>query len=71
MADEVNRFIWPGPDLRPISHAAPGRFDYGSLPVDIFNALRREIVRLYDARHPGVTQRDDTTFPLDGAAVVS
>lgn len=27
IADEVNRFTWPGPDLRPISRATPGRFD--------------------------------------------
>jgi hypothetical protein len=57
MADEVNRFIWPGPDLRPISRAAPGRFHYGFLPVDLFNALRRRIVALYDARRLGVTRR--------------
>jgi hypothetical protein len=59
MADEVNRFIWPGPDLRPISRAAPGRFDYGFLPVDIFNTLRRKIVALYDARRLGVTRRSE------------
>jgi mRNA-degrading endonuclease toxin of MazEF toxin-antitoxin module len=59
MADEVNRFIWPGPDLRPISRAASGRFDYGFLPVDIFNALRRKIVALYGARRLGVTRRSE------------
>jgi hypothetical protein len=58
MADEVNRFVWPGPDLRPISRAAPGRFDYGFLPVDIFDALRRKIVALY-ARRLGITRRSE------------
>ncbi|HLY54251.1 MAG TPA: hypothetical protein VKS60_01765 [Stellaceae bacterium] len=28
---EVNEFIWPGPDLRPVSRGR-GRFDYGFLP---------------------------------------
>lgn len=59
MADEVNRFIWPGPDLRPISRAAPGRFDYGFLPVDIFNALRRKIVALYEAHRLRVVRRSE------------
>jgi hypothetical protein len=59
MANEVNRFIWPGPDLRPISRATPNRFDYGFLPVDIFNALRRKIVALYDARRLRITRRSE------------
>jgi mRNA-degrading endonuclease toxin of MazEF toxin-antitoxin module len=59
MADEVNRFIWPGPDLRPISRADPGRFDYGFLPVDIFDALRRKIVALYNAHRLTVTRRSE------------
>lgn len=59
MADEVNRFTWPGPDLRPISRADPGRFDYGFLPVDIFDALRRKIVALYNARQLAVTPRSE------------
>ena len=29
---ELNRFVWPGPDLRPISRTAPGEFVYGVLP---------------------------------------
>ncbi len=59
MADEVNRFVWPGPDLRPVSRAAAGRFDYGFLPVDVFNALRRKIVALYNARRLAATRRSD------------
>lgn len=39
---EVNRFIWLGPDLRPLP-AAPGRFDYGTLPPDFFTTVRDRI----------------------------
>lgn len=40
VVSEVNRFIWPGPDLRPISRAEPGRFDYGPLPPSLFRQVR-------------------------------
>ena len=59
MADEVNRFIWPGPDLRTVSRAQPARFHYGFLPEDVFNALRRKIVALYRARRLAVTPRSE------------
>ena len=41
--DELNQFIWPGYDLRPI----PGRresFVYGMLPRGLFDRLRRAIL---------------------------
>jgi len=57
VADEVNRFIWPGPDLRPVSRAQPARFHYGFLPEDVFNALRQKMVALYRARRLAVTPR--------------
>jgi hypothetical protein len=37
VVNEVNRFFWPGPDLRPIS---PNRFDYGLLPSNLFRQIR-------------------------------
>lgn len=39
MVTEVNRFIWPGPDLRPISRTEPSRFDYGFLPPKLFKQI--------------------------------
>lgn len=41
--DELNRFSWPGFDLRPIP-GAPGRYDYGMLPRPLFEALRQGIL---------------------------
>ena len=42
--DELNRFTWPGYDLRPI----PGRggYAYGMLPSPVFEEMRRRIVEL-------------------------
>ena len=42
---EVNRFVWPGPDLRPVSRRAPGRFDYGVLPPTLFKRIRDRLLR--------------------------
>jgi hypothetical protein len=45
VATELNRFLWPGPDLRPI----PGKrdkFTYGSLPRQLMVQLRERIVDL-------------------------
>ncbi len=41
---EVNRFVWPGPDIRSIPNGK-GRFDYGFLPADLFDELKRRIVK--------------------------
>jgi len=46
--DELNRFSWPGYDLRPI----PGRgtVEYGLLPKELFEKLRRRILERQRAR---------------------
>ena len=45
--NEVNRFWWPGPDLRPI---APARFDYGFLPPALFQKIQKRLADYYRAR---------------------
>ncbi len=40
VVSEVNRFVWPGPDLRPIG---PERFDYGVLPPVFFKQMLRRM----------------------------
>lgn len=37
---ELNRFVWPGHDLRPISRREPDRFTWGYLPVDVFARVK-------------------------------
>lgn len=44
IADEVNQFVWPGPDLAPIPGAKPQRFAYGTLPEDVFVTLKSLIL---------------------------
>lgn len=46
--DELNEFLWPGVDLRPVSRAKPGVWTFGVLPVEVFDEIRaklRAIVR--------------------------
>ncbi len=53
VVSEVNRFVWPGPDLRPASRAA---WDYGFLP----GALLREVrARMLEHRRLSVVRRGD------------
>jgi hypothetical protein len=40
VVSELNRFLWPGPDLRPIPSAEAGRFEYGVLPPGLFRTIR-------------------------------
>jgi len=46
IADELNRFIWPGPDLRPIRSGPPAQFAYGYLPEDVLAELIGRIDRI-------------------------
>jgi hypothetical protein len=41
--DELNEFAWPGFDLRPVP-GQQGRFDYGMLAREVFEAARRAIL---------------------------
>jgi hypothetical protein len=43
VVSEVNRFIWPGTDLRPVSRKEPDRFDYGLLPPAIFDQIMERL----------------------------
>ncbi len=37
---EANRFVWPGPDLRPGVNGDPSSIAYGSLPERLFERIR-------------------------------
>jgi len=52
IVSEVNRFVWPGPDLAPV----PGkhrRFDYGVLPPRLFKTITSQIFKRARARRLG------------------
>lgn len=49
VVDEVNRFVWPGPDLRPLP-GTPSRFAYGVVPPKLFARIKAELLAAYNAR---------------------
>ncbi|HZZ33492.1 MAG TPA: growth inhibitor PemK [Phenylobacterium sp.] len=55
--DELNRFSWPGYDLRPIP-GTEGEFAYGLLPRDLFEQLRSAILERQRAKKGRVVGRD-------------
>lgn len=54
---EVNQFVWPGFDLRPVP-GSKNRFDYGFLPPKFFDKIRSGILDLIVKRRAGITKRD-------------
>lgn len=53
--DELNRFTWPGYDLRP---RADGRYDYGMLPRGFFDQVKRGILDVQQTRKGRIVTRD-------------
>lgn len=45
--DEVNHFIWPGPDLRPIPNSDPPSFSYGVLPPNFFRKMKEKLLSIH------------------------
>jgi len=45
---EVNQFVWPGPDLRPIPDQADDSVTYGELPATLYRQVRDAWLALYD-----------------------
>lgn len=50
IVSELNRFVWPGPDLRPVSVDQLDRFDYGVLPPKLFRAMKVRLLILHEAK---------------------
>ena len=48
--DEINDFLWPGYDLRPVPGSRPARLDYGVLPPRYFDTVRTAFLALARAR---------------------
>lgn len=58
VVSEINRFVWPGPDLRPISPAEPDRFAYGFLPPALFRQVLERFAATAAARKRRAVRRD-------------
>ncbi len=59
VVSETNRFVWPGPDVRPIRRDRPGEFSYGFLPPKFFRQVRDQLVILYRAKRHNSTRRSE------------
>ena len=56
VTSELNRFPWPGPDLRPVSRDKPDTFAFGSIPLGL---LSRVIDQIRERRRVRTVPRDD------------
>jgi hypothetical protein len=59
VVSEVNRFLWPCPDLRPVSRAEPDRFEYGLLPPSLFRQVRERLAAWTASRRLGAVRRTE------------
>lgn len=56
---EANRFLWPGPDLRPFESEAGSSVVYGLLPRRLFLDVRDRFVQLARAGRAGFVPRSE------------
>lgn len=42
---EVNRFVWPGPDIRTITTQGEKKYSYGILPPKLFSKVTKTLIR--------------------------
>jgi hypothetical protein len=54
---DANRFIWPGPDLRPRIPGDAASVAYGLLPAALFREVRDKLARAIEARLAGAVTR--------------
>jgi mRNA-degrading endonuclease toxin of MazEF toxin-antitoxin module len=54
---DANRFVWPGPDLRPAFRGDLSSIAYGLLPRGLFVEVREKLARAIEARIAGVVSR--------------
>lgn len=57
IAGDLNRFVWPGVDLRPTGRDA-GSYAYGLLPASLYRQVRDRILALARTGRAAVTARD-------------
>jgi hypothetical protein len=55
--DEANRFVWPGPDIRPFDGPNGSTVSLGTLPPKFFAHVRTRFVELARARKATMTLR--------------
>jgi len=56
---EANRFIWPGPDLRPSVKGDLGSVAYGELPEKFFFEMRDKFIAILKAKQAKLVERSE------------
>ena len=56
---EANRFIWPGPDLRPSRPRDAASVGYGPLPFALFEEIRTKFIAAIRAKRTSVVARSE------------
>jgi hypothetical protein len=56
---EANRFIWPGPDLRPVAPGDPASVAHGPLPYALFEHIRLKFLVALKARRARAVRRTE------------
>ena len=59
MLIEANRFVWPGPDLRPARRGDAASVAYGELPYALFEMIRQKFIAAVQARRAGIVPRSE------------
>lgn len=54
---EANRFVWPGPDLRPRTPGDSSSVSYGLLPAKLYEEVRAKFVRALELRRSKTVKR--------------
>lgn len=56
---EANRFVWPGPDLRPSRPGDPQSIAYGPLPYGLFEDIRQKFIAALKTSAARTVQRTE------------
>ncbi|MBN8925686.1 MAG: type II toxin-antitoxin system PemK/MazF family toxin [Rhodospirillales bacterium] len=56
---EANRFIWPGPDLRPLRSNDAASVAYGPLPYKLFEEVRLKFIAALKSRQSNTVPRTE------------
>jgi hypothetical protein len=58
MVNEVNKFTWPGDDLRRVPHVQPASYTYGMLPETVLLEARSKLKEFNQRRQMHLVPRD-------------
>jgi len=56
---EANRFVWPGPDLRPSRRGDSSSIAYGPLPFALFEEIRTKFIAVIKSKRASLVPRSE------------